>query len=234
MLAPTGGPAPRTVRLTTVPVDSTERFSILIVDDHPVVRGGLRALLAGEPWVSAISEAGSMAEARRLATERQPDVAVIDLGLPDGDGTELIRRLSAIAPGCAMVVLTMTNEPAGVQAALEAGARGYVLKDSAPDMLVGMLRTVAAGGRVLGPRVDTEAAAGPGAARASGPLDRLTPRERRILVMLGNGCGNAEIARELSLRDKTVRNQISMLITKLAVADRTQAVLLAQRAGLLD
>src|SRR5689334_12905004 len=108
MLAPGGRPAPRTVRLTTVPPDSTQRFTILIVDDHPVVRGGLRALLAGEPWVSAISEAGSVAEARRLATERRPDLAVIDLGLPDGDGTELIRRLRAIAPDCATVVLTMT------------------------------------------------------------------------------------------------------------------------------
>lgn len=232
MLAPTGRPAPRTVRLTTVPEDSTRRFSVLIVDDHPVVRGGLRALLAGQPWVSAIAEAGSMAEARRLATERRPDVAVIDLGLPDGDGTELIRRLAAIAPECAQIVLTMTNDPDGVRTALDAGARGYVLKDSAPELLVGILHTVAAGGRVLGPHVGTEPAAGPD--RPAGPLDRLAPRERRILVMLGRGCGNAEIARELRIREKTVRNQVSLLVTKLGVADRTQAVLLAQRAGLLD
>lgn len=206
--------------------------SVLVVDDHPIVRQGMVSLLAAEPWVGAVREAAGVAEARRSLTTAPPDLAVVDLTLPDGDGIELIRELPRTAPGCHALVLTMTNEAPAVRAVLSAGARGYVLKDSAPELIVAALRTVAAGGRVLGPRVDDGAAARPPA--AAPPFDRLNPRELRLVRLIAAGHGNRQIADRLTLSEKTVRNQIALITAKLGVPDRLQLALLAHRAGLTD
>jgi DNA-binding NarL/FixJ family response regulator len=207
--------------------------ALLVVDDHPVVRQGMAAMFAAEGWSGRVLEAGTIAEARRLATLERPDVAIVDLTLPDGDGVTLVRELSARTPRCAVVVVTMTRDVGVVHAALDAGARGYVLKDAAPETLVAAVRTVVAGGRVLGPGVDDADLRG-GARRSRTPLDALTPRERRLLRLLAQGRSNREIAGELAISEKTVRNQISLITAKLGVADRVQAVLLAHRSGLAD
>lgn len=207
-----------------------DTHTVLIVDDHPVVRHGMAMLLAQEQWIDRVVEAGTADEARRLATLERPGIAVLDLTLPDGDGILLIRDVLAAVPGCSIVIVTMTNDPAAVRAATEAGARGYVLKDASPLMLVAAVRTVAEGGRILGPGVDPAVPHGPSAVPA--PFDTLTPRELQLVKLLGQGLSYQQIARSLSLSEKTVRNQISLITAKLGVADRLQAALLAQRAGL--
>jgi DNA-binding NarL/FixJ family response regulator len=202
---------------------------MMVVDDHPVVRRGLVSLLSGEAWVGLVLEADTAHEARRLATTSRLDVAVVDLGLPDGDGIELIAYLAATAPGCGLLVMTMTRDPDTVRAALAAGARGYLLKDTAPELLVAAVRTVAGGGQVLGPTVDLDRAA-PTRATMS-PLDQLTPRERQLLALLARGLSTRDMAHRLTLSEKTVRNLISIITGKLGVADRVQAVILARRHG---
>ncbi|HYN94188.1 MAG TPA: response regulator transcription factor [Pilimelia sp.] len=206
--------------------------AVLVVDDHPVVRRGMAALLTAESWVGEVHEAGTVEEARRSLTVHAPGLAVLDLTLPDGDGVGLLRELPTIAPGCVALIVTMTNDPGTVRAALDAGARGYVLKDSAPDMIVAAVRAVAGGGRVLGPRVDDGLAARRGADRPPPPFDLLTPRELRLALLLAGGRTNREIADDLLVSEKTVRNQVATVIGKLGVADRVQAVLLAHRVGL--
>jgi two-component system, NarL family, nitrate/nitrite response regulator NarL len=202
---------------------------MLIVDDHPVVRHGMAALLAQEQWIERVIEAGTAQEARRLATLERPGLAVLDLTLPDGDGILLIRDILSAVPDCSIVIVTMTNDPGLVRTATDAGARGYVLKDASPLMLVAAVRTVAEGGRILGPGLDPPVTPNQ---PLPAPFDALTPRELQLVKLLGQGHSYRQIARSLSLSEKTVRNQISIITAKLGVADRVQAALLAQRAGL--
>lgn len=194
----------------------------------------MSALLRAETWIDRVVEAGTVAEARRVATLDRPAVAVVDLGLPDGDGTELVRDLAGIAPGCVALVMTMTEDAGTVRAALAAGAHGYLLKDADPGLVVAAVRTVAAGGRVLGPRVDDGRAPVGAARRPPPPFDALTPRELRLAMLLADGCTTRQIAETLSVSEKTVRNQVASVLAKLGVADRVQAALLARRVGLSD
>jgi len=202
--------------------------TVLLVDDHPLVRRGLSALLGLEPWVGRVVEAGSIAEAAREAALAAPDVAVVDLGLPDGDGVDLVRRLRR-SPGCPVLVLTMSKEPAAVRGCLDAGATGYVLKDSPPDLVVRAARTVLDGGLVLGPAVALSAVGQ--RRRLPPPLDRLSPTELRILHHVADGRTNPEIAGALGVEEKTVRNRVSQIVGKLGVSDRLQAALLARDLG---
>lgn len=205
---------------------------VLIVDDHPVVRRGLRTMLEGERWVDEVVEAATVAEAVRAAVSRQVHVVAMDVALPDGDGIEATRRILQSRPEVRILVLTMTNDPDLVTRALRAGARGYVLKDTDPDLVVDALRTVAGDGVVLGPGIGPAVLVPGGATGPSPPFDQLTPREREILVRLAAGDSNARIARHLGLSEKTVRNQLSLMFAKLGVADRVQAALLARDAGI--
>ncbi|BBH68630.1 DNA-binding response regulator [Actinoplanes sp. OR16] len=207
--------------------------TVLIVDDHPLVRRGLAAVLDLEPWVGRSVEASTSAEGERLAIAEQPGVAVIDLGLPDGSGLDLIHRLRRAVPSCAVLVLTMTRDDGLVRGCLAAGASGYVLKDSTPEVVLNALRTVADGGLVLGPRVGGPAALGPGRPAAMPPpLDRLQPRDLRLLSLVAEGRSNGQIARVMGISEKTVRNRLSGVLTTLGVADRVQAALLAREHGL--
>ncbi len=201
--------------------------SLLVMDAHPLVRRGVVALLEGEPWAGPVFEAGSIAQGREAAEAHRPDLIVLDVALPDGDGVSAIPRLRADS---VVVVFTDADDPQRVRAALEAGASGYVLKDSEPETLISALRVAAAGGRILGPGV--QAAALPGSQRR-GPADVLTPRERQLLSLLAQGRSNHEIARALSIREKTVRNQVSIISTKLGVAGRVQAALFAHNHGVV-
>lgn len=204
---------------------------VLLVDDHPVVRRGLAAMLNGEPWVSRLIEAGSVADALKAAVLEKPDAAIVDLGLPDGDGVSLIRRLRHAVPGCVVLVLTMTQDDATVQACLAAGATGYLLKESAPDALLPALRTVLDGGLVLGPRVATAALSGTRQSVPS-PFDLLSPRELQHVGLLAAGLSGAQIADALNVTEKTVRNQMAAILAKLGIADRVRVALLARDAGL--
>lgn len=214
-------------------MDPTEPpATVLLVDDHPLVRRGLCALLGLEPWVARVVEAGSVAEGARCGAVEAVDVAVVDLGLPDGNGVDLVRQLRR-APGCPVLVLTMTREEAVVRACLAAGATGYVLKDSHPDLVVRAARTVLDGGLVLGPEVAAAALPGGRPARVPPPLDRLTPTDLRLLTLLAQGRTNGQIAAALGLAEKTVRNRVSIVLDVLGVQDRLQAALLAREKGLL-
>lgn len=210
---------------------AAEPASVLLVDDHPVVRRGLAALLNGEDWIGRLIEAGTIAEALKLAVLERPDTAIVDLGLPDGDGVSLIRMLRRSLPACPLLVLTMTHDDATVQACLEAGASGYLLKESAPDALLPALRTVRDGGMVLGPQVTTSALVGVRRAVPS-PFDLLTPRELQHVGLLASGRSGAQIADALNVTEKTVRNQMAGILAKLGIADRVQIALMARDAGL--
>lgn len=206
--------------------------SVLLVDDHPVVRRGLTALLSAQPWVRATVEASTAGEAAAAATSDPPDVAVVDLGLPDGNGLDLIRRLLMIAPACRVLVLTMNSDPGDVRAALEAGAHGFLVKETDPDLVVHALRTVAGGGMVVGPHLDRFDLGAAPEPEVCPPFDRLTARELLLARHLAAGRSNAEIARRLDVSEKTVRNQVSLITAKLGVADRVQLALLARDRGI--
>lgn len=208
---------------------------VLIVDDHPVVRRGLRALLEAEPWVEKVFESGTVTDAVRLAVTQSVHLVAMDLRLPDGDGIDATRRILTARPGVRVLVLTMVDDPDLTVRALRAGARGYLLKETDPDTLVDSLRNVANGAIFLGPGVDpvtvTMLQRGPA---LPPPFNRLTARERDILTGIARGHSTAEIARKLGVSDKTVRNQLTFIFAKIGVSDRVQAVILTREAGIVD
>lgn len=181
-------------------------------------------------------EADGVARAVEVAETHRPDLAVVDLGLPDGDGIDLTRRLRTLAPEVRVLVLTMSSSGDSAREALAAGASGYVLKETAPEVLLGALRTVADGGLVLGPNVGGGDLLGGDATQgaAPAPFDRLSPRELQLVRLVAAGRSNAEIARRMSLADKTVRNQVSSILTRTGAADRVQLALLARDTRLVD
>ena len=229
-----------TSRLQSAVADVAEAVSagrvVLVVDDHPVVRGGLVALMSTLDWVARPVEADGVARAVEVAETHRPDLAVVDLGLPDGDGIDLTRRLRTLAPEVRVLVLTMSSSGDSAREALAAGASGYVLKETAPEVLLGALRTVADGGLVLGPNVGGGDLLGGDATQgaAPAPFDRLSPRELQLVRLVAAGRSNAEIARRMSLADKTVRNQVSSILTRTGAADRVQLALLARDTRLVE
>jgi two-component system, NarL family, nitrate/nitrite response regulator NarL len=207
-----------------------ERCRLLIVDDHPVVRRGLRAMLEHEAWVDEVFEAATVADAVRIAVDEAVQVVAMDLVLDDGDGIDAVRRILRSRPGVRVVMLTMTDDEDTVSRALRAGAAGYVLKGTDPDTVIDALRTVAAGGIVLGPMV------GPAVIKAMTgapttlppPFNRLTERERTIVGYVAEGLPNSQIARRIGLSEKTIRNQLSTIFMKIGVSGRVEAALLAR------
>ena len=213
-----------------------ERLRVLIVDDHPIMLRGLRTMLDGEAWVEDVFEARTVADAVKEAVTRRVHVIAMDIELCDdeGDGIEATRRIVRALPDAKVLMVTMKDDENLVIRAIGAGARGYVLKDVDPETLIDSLRAVAGGGMVLGPRVGLTAITSSRRepTQLPPPLDRLTPRELEILTLLAAAETNVRIARQLGLREKTVRNQLTSVFTKLGVADRTEAALLAQKLGL--
>ena len=204
----------------------TPLISVLIVDDHPVVRRGLRVLLEVAGGIEVAGEAGDGDTALALATEHTPDVILLDLKLPGVDGIAVLGALKARGSAARVLVLTSATEPALASLALRSGAAGVIYKDVDPDALVRAIRSVHDGHLLLA----SEAArtlvrpASPGAG-----LDALTSREREVLAELTHGRSNREIARALSIAEKTVKAHVSSVLAKLGVQDRTQAALLAVR-----
>jgi DNA-binding NarL/FixJ family response regulator len=211
-----------------------EPLRVVVVDDHPVYRDGLAMLLGSVPGLAVVGAAADGAAAIALAREEQPDVVVMDVQMPVLDGIEATRRITSESPSVGVVVLTMSEDDSTVFAAVRAGARGYLLKGADQEEVVRAITTVASGGAVFGPalarRIAEFFAAGP-----SGPetvFPQLTPREREVLDLVAAGRSNAQIAATLYLSPKTVRNNVSNVLTKLQVTDRAQAIVRAREAGL--
>jgi DNA-binding NarL/FixJ family response regulator len=208
---------------------------VLIVDDHPLFRDGLRGLLESVADLEVCGEAGSGSEAVELAANLQPDVILMDLNMPALDGIEATRRIVQDSPRANVLVVTMYEDDESVFAALRAGARGYVLKGAPQVETLRAIRAVGNGEAIFGPgiasRVMRYFAAG-GSAIAASVFPELTERETEILRLIAQGRTNEDIAEQLVLSLKTVRNHVSNICGKLQVADRAQAVIRAREAGL--
>jgi DNA-binding NarL/FixJ family response regulator len=208
---------------------------ILIVDDHPVVRDGLRLALQLLPDAEMVGEAATGAEAIAAAAELQPDLVVMDLHMPEVNGIEATRQIVQASPHIAVLVLTMFDDDASVFAAMRAGARGYLLKGADQDEIARAARAAAKGEAIFGPAIATKVlgyfAAAHGAQLAPA-FPELTDREREVLELIAQGLNNQQITRRLVVSPKTVRNHISNIFAKLQVADRAQAIVRAREAGL--
>jgi DNA-binding NarL/FixJ family response regulator len=208
---------------------------VLIADDHPVFRFGLRALLSGEPGVEVIGEATTGEEAVALVESLRPDVTLMDLNMPGISGVEATRRITSASPQAGILVITMFEDDDSVFAAMRAGARGYLLKGAAPDDTVRAIKAVADGEAIFSPSVAQRLMqyfAAPPAAVAPQAFPELTEREREILALIAQGYTNTAIAERLVLSAKTVRNHVSNIFSKLQVAGRAEAIIRARDAGL--
>ncbi|MEU8436125.1 response regulator transcription factor [Streptomyces sp. NPDC029216] len=207
-------------------------IKVFLLDDHEVVRRGLRDLLDAEPDITVVGEAGTAEQALARGPALRPDVAVLDVRLPDGDGIGVCRELRSHMPGLACLMLTSFDEEDALLDAIMAGASGYVLKQIKGSDLVSAVRTVATGQSMLDPATTARlmhSLRGPEAAKepVDARLAALTERERAVLELIGDGLTNRQIAKRLYLSEKTVKNHISRLLGKLGVERRVQAAVIA-------
>jgi DNA-binding NarL/FixJ family response regulator len=205
---------------------------VLIVDDHPVVRQGLRTFLSSRPGLEVVGEAADGDEAVAEAARLDPDVVLLDLVMPRGGGLEAIRRLHRSGERPRVIVLTSFAGDDQVVEAVRAGASGYLLKDVPPAELEAAIRQVHAGGVLLDPSVVGSLMAEVARAEPVPGVDELTARERQVLALLAQGRSNRELAAELYVSEKTVKTHVSSILAKLRLTDRTQAALFAVRHGL--
>jgi DNA-binding NarL/FixJ family response regulator len=218
--------------------DAARPIRVVVADDHPVVREGLRSFLASRPGMAVVGEAADADAVVVVAEQLRPDVVLVDLMMPGRelhDGIEAIDRLRQLPSPPRTLVLTSFAGDDKVLPALRAGAAGYLLKDVDPADLEAAIRTVHRGGALLAPSVATrvlDQATGSRPSPEQERLDEVTPREREVLALLGRGLSNRQIAADLYVSEKTVKTHVSSILTKLRVADRTQAALFAVRQGL--
>jgi NarL family two-component system response regulator LiaR len=213
----------------------SDPITVLLVDDHEMVRRGVRAFLETQPDISVVAEAGSGEEAVRLAAEHAPDVALMDLIMPGMDGVEATRRLTSQSPRTSVVMLTSYHDDEHVFPAIRAGALSYVLKEIGPAELAEAVRKAAAGEAVLSPRVAARVVRELHGARRDEPnaFRELSNRELEVLKLIADGLNNAEIAGRLYVSEKTVKSHVSNILGKLHLADRTQAAVYAWRQGVV-
>jgi DNA-binding NarL/FixJ family response regulator len=205
---------------------------VLLVDDHPVVRAGLRLLLAAGEELAVIGEAETGREGVRMAAELMPDVAVVDLGLPDISGLDVTRAIRASLPTIRILIVTMYDEEEYVLGVLEAGADGYLLKQSPGEELRNAVLRIHAGERVLHPRA-LRALIARATNRAEPPVEALSEREREVLQLLADGSTSKEIAAALGLRPKTIENHRARILDKLGASNSAAAVRAAAARGLI-
>ena len=208
---------------------------VVLADDHPVVRGGLRALLESLPLYEVVGEATDGESAVREVQLNKPDVVLMDVRMPGVDGLEATRRIRAATPDVAVLVLTMFDDDDTVFAAMKAGAQGYLLKGAEQGEIDRAIRAVVAGEAIFGPGVAARVLrhfSEPPTVRDDVPFPQLTDREREVLDLVAAGHRNAAIAEELFLSPKTVANHISSIFAKLAVADRSAAIVRARDEGM--
>jgi DNA-binding NarL/FixJ family response regulator len=207
---------------------------VVIADDHPVVRDGLRALLGSLGGVCVVGEAATGREAVRQAVTLRPDVLVLDLRMPDLDGVQATRQVVHDAPAVAVLVLTTFDDDDNLQDAVRAGARGYLLKGASQEEIARAIGVVAAGGAVFGASVASRVLGRVSTPPAPPPLPfpQLTPRERQILNLVATGLPNTSVAAALGLSAKTVGNHLSSVFAKLEVSSRHEAIVAARDAGL--
>jgi len=206
---------------------------VMVADDHPVVRDGLRALFEQLPDMELVAEAATGAEAVRAAVTERPDVVIMDLSMPDMDGFDATREITKVAPDVAVLVLTMTEDGQTMSRALRAGAKGYLLKGATKDEIVRAVTAVSAGEAIFGQAVARHVLSKLGTPDpAVEPFPQLTRRERQSVDRLARGLSNTAIAVELGISLKTVNNLTSSAFAKMGVASRTEAVIRARDAGL--
>jgi DNA-binding NarL/FixJ family response regulator len=211
-----------------------DKLTLLIADDHPVFRKGLRALLASIAGTELVGEATNGAEAVRLAEQLQPDVILMDLQMPGGGGLAAIRQIVQTSPHIRVLVVTMFEDDDSVFAAMQAGARGYVLKDMNDDDIARAILAVGNGDAIFSPAI-AQRMMRFFAARPALPVEifpELTESERNVLRLMAQGESNDAIAQQLAFSTKTVRNYVSNIFSKLQVAGRAQAIVKAREAGL--
>ncbi|MFJ7586580.1 response regulator [Streptomyces sp. NPDC097617] len=215
---------------------------VLLVDDQPLVRSGLRVLMADTDDLEAVGEAGTGGDGVRLAAELRPDVVVMDIRMPGMDGIEATRRITAQTDAVKVLVLTTFDEDDHVYGALRAGASGFAVKDMAVEEILAAIRVIAAGDALIAPGVTRRLIAdfvrGPGPAtprdRAPQTSTGVTEREREVLTLVGRGRSNSEIAEELFISAATAKSHVSRLFTKLGARDRVQLVITAYEMGLVS
>lgn len=213
----------------------TEKISVLLVDDHSMVRMGLRAYFGTQADIEVVGEAGTGEEAVQRVMELTPDVVLMDLLLPQMDGVEATRQIKKISPSTQVIVLTSYHEDEHIFPAIRAGALSYVLKDIDPDDLAETVRRARAGEAVLNPRVAARMVQEIHGARSQGinPFQELTDRELDVLRQVAAGKNNREIAETLVISEKTVKTHITNILSKLHLADRTQAAVFAWQEGIV-
>jgi DNA-binding NarL/FixJ family response regulator len=209
---------------------------IVVADDHPVVRGGLVAMLRTIAGLDVVGEASDGDAAVHAVLEHRPDVILMDVRMPGKDGIEATRQIRELVPECRVLMVTMFDDDATVFTAMQAGAQGYLLKDAEQDDIVRAVHGVVAGEAIFGPGVAARVLAyfsdSPRAVAAENPFPELTDRERDVLELLAQGRRNADIAAQLYLSPKTVSNHLTLIFTKLQVAGRGEAIVRAREGGL--
>lgn len=214
--------------------DEHERIRVMLVDDHEVVRRGLRGFLELQPDIEVVGEAGDGAIGVKLAAELTPDVILMDLLMPNMDGLTAIARVKQDNPGIEIIAVTSFIEEEKVTTALEAGASGYLLKDADAEEVADAIRAAHAGEVHLDAAVARLLAQRMRNRKETEPVEPLTPREKEVLAQLGKGASNKEIAYELSITERTARTHVSNILGKLGLASRTQAALWAVEHRLIE
>jgi DNA-binding NarL/FixJ family response regulator len=218
------------------------KIKVLIVDDHPVVRGGLRAMLTTDQTMEVVGESGDGAEAVTMVAEKEPNVVLMDIRMPNMDGVEATRRIKGEFPSTAVIVLTMYDSDTYVIDAMRAGASGYLLKDVSQELLLHTIRAVSSGATLIKTSLFSGAISSlaqsqqghQGAGVYSTEIvEHLTPREREVLKLVAVGYTNKDIGKELSIAEDTVKKHMQSILAKLHASSRIRAAIQATRAGII-
>ncbi len=212
-----------------------EKITVMLVDDHTIVRNGIRAYLEVLPDMEIIAEAESGTQAVKMAEDLAPDVVLMDLKMPEMDGVEATWRVRQVSPRSQIIILTSYHEDSHIFPAIKAGALSYILKNVDPEQLASAIRSAARGEAILSPKVASRLIGEWRDDRSEGMQDymQLTDREQEVLALIAEGLSNAEIAARLVISEKTVKSHVSNILSKLHLADRTQVAVFAWREGII-